>query len=100
MANARIDENGVRTLICALNTDGITTTLVKVNPSTHALRYDDGIGGTDHGRTVDVRDENNVPVLMGVSSVTATINGVNYVQGVTPVEVYADSSGNLLVNSN
>lgn len=89
MSNAKRDQNGVPTLICALNTDGITPTRVKVNPVGNKIKYVDATTGTDHGRTVAVRDENFVPVLMAISSA----------DGVTPVEVYADSSGNLLINS-
>lgn len=89
MANAAIDENGVHTLIAALNTNGITPIRVLVNDSTHALKVSDGITGTDHGVKNAVRDENDHPVLLAVSSA----------DGFTPVEVYADSSGNLLVDS-
>jgi len=63
---------------------------LQANASTHGLKASDSTSGTDHGRTVAYRDENSVPVFMAVSSV----------DGVTPVEVYADSSGNLLINSN
>lgn len=90
MANAKRDQNNVPTIICALNTDGTTPVLVKVNATNHALKVSDGTTGSDNGRTVAYRDENNVPVFMGVS----------LDDGVTPVEIYADSSGNLLVDSN
>ena len=89
MADAKRDENFVPTLLGALNTDGITPTLVKVNASNHGLKIDDNTTGTDHGRNVAVRDSNNVPVLMAVSSA----------DGITPVEVYADSDGMLLIDS-
>ena len=46
--------------------------------------------GSDHGPTNALRDENNVPTLMAVSSA----------DGVTPVVVYADSNGNLLIDNN
>lgn len=99
MANAKRDENNVPTLICALNTDGSTPTLVKINPANHGLMVDDASTGTGFGRTIAVRDQNNVPVLMGVASATITVNGVDYIQGVTPVMAYADSSGRLLIDS-
>ncbi len=99
MSNASHDSNSTPTLLGALNTDGITPTKVKANPSNHGLKVSDGTGGTDHGVDHAVRDENNVPTLLAVASTTITVGGISYVQGVTPVEVYADSSGNLLINS-
>ena len=36
------------------------------------------------------RDNNRIPILIGVSSVTGTINGVSYVAGVTPVMIAVD----------
>lgn len=89
MTNAYKDENDVSTLIAALNTDGVTVTRVLANPTTHALKVSDGSSGSDHGVPNAVRDQNNVPVLLAVSSA----------DGVTPVEVYVDSSGNLLIDS-
>lgn len=99
MANASRDNNNVATLLGALSTDGITPTKVKVDATTHGIKTGDSTGGTDHGVQNAVRDDNFVPVLMAVSSSTTTVNGISYIQGVTPVEVYADSSGNLLINS-
>lgn len=32
-------------------------------------------------------DQNRVPTLIGVSSVTDTINGIEFIEGVTPVPV-------------
>lgn len=89
MANASRDNNNVPTLLGALNTDGITPTLVKASPTNHGLEVSDGTSGSDHGVAAAVRDQNNIPVLLAVSSA----------DGITPVEVYADSSGNLLVDS-
>lgn len=89
MANASRDQNNIPTLIAALDTDGVTPIRVKVNPTNHGLKIEDGTTGSDNGRNVAYRDENSVPVLMAVSSA----------DGVTPVEVYADSDGNLLIDS-
>ena len=89
MANAAKDQNGVPTITGALNTNGTDIVRIKVNPTNHGLEISDGTTGSDHGPTNANRDENHVPVLVGVSSV----------DGVTPVVVYADSSGNVLVNS-
>jgi hypothetical protein len=90
MADAARDDNNVPTLLAGLNTDGVTTIRVKVNPSNHALKVVDATTGSDHGPTNAPRDNNFVPALMGVSSA----------DGTTPVVVYADSSGNLLIDSN
>lgn len=89
MTNAYRDGNGVPTMIAGLNTNGSTIVRIKVDPSTNSLEMSDGTAGTDHGPVNDLRDENYVPCLMGVSSV----------DGVTPVVAYADSSGDLLVQS-
>lgn len=89
MSNAAKDENGVSTLICALSTDGTSIVRVKVNPVNKALKVSDASTGTYYGRTIAERDENSVPVAMGVSSVDM----------VTPVEIYADANGNILIDS-
>lgn len=89
MANAYIDDNGVPTLIAALNTDGRTIVRVLADPSTHRLQTSDGTSGTDKGPVNDLRDQNGKVAVMAVSSV----------DGFTPVVVYANSSGQLLVQS-
>lgn len=83
------DSNNVRALGCALNSDGTTVVAVLANPTTHALKVSNGTTGSDNGVASAVRDSNFRPVLMATSSA----------DGTTPVEVYADSSGNLLVKS-
>lgn len=87
MANAKRDQNRVPVLLGALNTDGVTTIMIQA--TTNSLNVNNGITGSDFGKTNAQRDQNRIPVLLAVSSV----------DGVTPVEVYADSSGNLLVQS-
>lgn len=89
MADAKKDDNRVPTLIATLNTDGETMVNVTVNPSTHGLDVDDDTSGSDMSSGNADRDGNRRTGLIGVSSA----------DGVTPVEVYADSSGNLLINS-
>ena len=89
MSNAAKDVNSVSTIICPLNTDGVTLHRVYVNPVNHALCISNGTTGTDYGVTHALRDDNGVTVLMGVSSSDF----------VTPVPIYADSSGNLLTKS-
>ena len=89
MAVAARDNNNVPTLIGALSSDGTTVVRVKVSSTNHGLKIMDDTTGTDHGVAAAVRDSNNVPVLMAVSNS----------DGTTPVEVYADSDGNLLIDS-
>lgn len=89
MANAKRDNNFIPTFIVALDSDGLTIVPVRVVPSTHALQVSDGATGTNRGPTNALRDENNVPVAMGVSSVDLT----------TPVVAYGNSSGKLLIQS-
>lgn len=89
MAQAPRDENRIPALLGVLNSDGVTPTVVLVDPSTHALSVEDGTTGSSLGGTNAVRDQNRVPVLLAVSSA----------DGVTPVPVYADSNGALLIDS-
>lgn len=85
------DENRTATLRAALNTNGVTVVNVTAADSTlHELNVSYGTTGTDFGVSTAQRDYDRVPVLLAVSSV----------DGVTPVEVYADSNGNLLVETN
>lgn len=88
--NASRDENNITTLTGTLNTDGATVIKVGANPTNHALDVADGVTGTDYGTDVAIRDENFVPVLLAVSSA----------DGETPVPVYVDANGFLLVDSN
>lgn len=90
MANASIDENSQATITARLNTDGTSIVRVGVDTSTHALEVNDGTGGSDNGGTFAVTDANGRPTMFAVSNV----------DGVTLVALYADSSGNLLINSN
>lgn len=93
MANAYKDENGVSTLIAASKNDGVTPVRVLANATNHGLKIDDNTSGSDNGNNGNnaTRDQNNVPVLIAVSSV----------DGFTPVEVYADPvTGALLIDSN
>ncbi len=103
MVNAYRDENSVPTLIAASNADGQTIVRVLANPTNHALKVDDASTGSDAGNNSNnaQKDENSVPVLICVSSETTTVGGVNFIQGITPVEVYADpATGMLLIDSN
>lgn len=90
MTNAYRDENGVPTMIGALNTDGVSIVRITANPTNNALSVDDDTTGDDYRTTNASRDENGVPVLMAVSST----------DGVTPVELYVDADGKILIDSN
>lgn len=98
MSDSYHDGNGMHTLIC-VETDGVTLVNIEADPSSHVLNTSNGTTGTDNGPYTSRHDNSHVPVLLAVSSRTATVNGVNFIQGVTPVVVYGDSSGNLLVDS-
>lgn len=97
--DAAIDQNSVATLTGALSSDGDSVVKVKADPSTHSLKVDDNTTGSDFGPANALHDSNGRPTLIAVSSTTATVGGIDYVQNVTPVVVYTDSSGNLLVDS-
>jgi hypothetical protein len=86
---AKRDENRVTTLLCALNTDGVTPQPVSVDPTRHIIMVHDGATGSDFSVVDAPRDENRIPVAMAVSSA----------DGVTPVELYADIDGHLLIKS-
>lgn len=88
MSDAYHDGSGVHTLI-AVETDGVTLVNVKANPSTHALDVSDGTTGVDNGPSNSRHDGSHVPVLIATSSS----------DGKTPVVVYSDSGGSLLVDS-
>ena len=90
MANAQKDSNSVDTLLATLNTDGATTTLIQADPDNNSMKVDDDTTGSDSGPTDAKRDSNSVPVIMAVSES----------DGTTPISLYANSSGQLLVDSN
>jgi len=86
---AKRDQNRITTLMGALNTDGVTPTNIKADPTSHAISVLNGTTGSDFGTVNAPRDENRITVAMAVSSV----------DGVTPVELYADSNGRLLIQT-
>ena len=89
MANARIDENGIRTALGTLQSDGVTTIPIQVNPATGAMKVSNGTSGTASARANAPRDENEHPAWIGMSSADM----------VTPVPIACDSGGNLLIQS-
>lgn len=89
MPNASRDENNIPTLLGVEDTD-IVPTPILADPVTHSLSVENSSTGTDNGRTNALKDENGVPSLLGVSRD----------DGVTPVPIYANDSGQLLIDSN
>ena len=91
MTNAVRDENRITGITAVLNSDGSTITAVTANSSNKSLSVDDNTTGDDLGSPENApRDGNYRTVLWATSSV----------DGVTPVAVYCDSDGKLLINSN
>lgn len=85
------DQNRVPVMKAALSTNGTTITNIQINPTGHNLKVDDGTGGSNNSaNTNDLRDGNYKTLLWATSSV----------DGVTPVQLYCDASGKLLINSN
>lgn len=87
--NAKHDENGKPTILCTLQSDGVSTINVKVNPTNNAVKVTDAATGTASTRTNAPIDENHVSAWMGVSSADMT----------TLIPIACDSSGNLLIQS-
>lgn len=86
--NSFHDSNHTPTLV-AIQNDGATVMNIQADPTAHYLHTSDNTTGNDNGPTISRHDNNHVPILMVTSST----------DGKTPVAVYADSSGNILVNS-
>jgi hypothetical protein len=72
MTNAYRDENSVPTLICASKNDGVTIVRIEADPLTNRILVSDSSAGSDNGNNKGnaMKDENSVPVLIGVSSQT------------------------------
>lgn len=79
------DQNSVVALLGTFQ--GIATPILATN--LHRLKVSDGVSGTDTGPLNAPRDRNQRPALIATSSA----------DGKTPVVVYADASGNLLIKS-
>jgi hypothetical protein len=91
MADAQHDQNGKPTITCALQTDGTTVVKVNIDPTSHAVKVDDNITGSDNGNNGGnaMIDGNGVPVWTALSSAG---DG-------SLVEVYATSDGKILIDS-
>lgn len=89
MTNASRDNNNVPTMISVLNTDGLSITPVKINPVNHGLKVDNNTTGSDNGPARALRDENSIPTILAVSNA----------DGVTPISLYVDATGKLLIDA-
>lgn len=91
MTNALHDENNRPSIIAVDSTDPTIIRKVTADPVLHTLDVSDGATGSDNGNNggIALLDENSVPVWTALSSVG---DG-------SLVEVYASSSGKLLINS-
>ena len=89
MANAKQDNNRIPTMTGVLNSDGTTPTNITAIAATHVISVSDGSDGTDYGNDAADRDDNMKKTLTAVSSD----------DGETPVPLYVDSSGNLLIKT-
>lgn len=90
--NAPLDDNDRPGMICVLDTDPTIIIQAKADPTIHGLSVSDGTGGTDNGNNDGqaLIDENSNSVWIAESSA-----GDGAI-----VEVYANSSGEVLINSN
>lgn len=77
-------------MIAASMNDGTTIVPIIASPTDHGLGVNDNTTGTDYGTVNALRDGNDVPALMAVSSA----------DGTTPVTLYANpATGRILVDS-
>lgn len=77
-------------LLGTLNTDGTTVQPIYVNPTNHAIKVDDASTGSGSTTQNVQRDQNRTTAIWGVSSA----------DGVTPVAIWTDADGKLLIDSN
>ncbi len=91
--NAKIDQNGRRTLIAASLNDGMTIVPITANPVNHGLSIDDSSTGSDNGNNQGnaMLDENMQAVATAMAS-----DGSGAI-----IELYGDPlTGKLLIDSN
>ena len=91
MTNAKFDSNARPTLLASLNTDGVTITQVLANSTSKSLKVDDNTTGSNNGNHGGnaLIDDNSVAAMTAISSV----------DGVSITQLYADSTGKLLIQS-
>lgn len=89
MTNAKHDDNHVATAIGTLQSDSVSIVPMRVNPTNNSIKVVDDTTGSFTSPKNAGRDDNHVPVLMGVSSVDMT----------TPTAIAFDANGNMLIQS-
>lgn len=89
MSTAAIDASSKPSLTGRLDSNGLTVTRIRVDSSTHRMKIDDHNTGSDNGGTFAATDENSRPTAFAVSNA----------DGVSPIALYVNSSGQLLINS-
>lgn len=77
MANARIDENHVKTLMGVSCVDGITPVPITVNPITGEVLVDYAETISYNPQDIAPRDENRQPVWLAQSEVDGTALPIN-----------------------
>ena len=87
--NALKDKNNVSSLIGIAGENGTTILRMKANSKEHRLKANDATTGSDNGPSYALHDSNFVPTKIAVSDV----------DGVTPVPLYVDKNGRLLIDS-
>lgn len=88
MVSIKRDTNSIPVISGVLNSDGVTPTMVQIDPTTHILSVSDGTTGTVNASANACRDENSVPTKLAFAS-----------DGSGTVELAVDSSGNLLIQT-
>ena len=89
MTDIAKDNNQIPTISGVLNTNGTTPTPIQAIANNHNLMVSDGTTGSDFGADDAVQDNNGVRGLMAVSKI----------DGTTPVTLYVNSSGQLLIDT-
>jgi len=85
---APIDSNFVKGKLGTWCVDGITPIPIAINPATGGVMYDEVSIISFTPNPVAKRDQNHVPVLMGVSSVDGTL-----------VPIYVNAAGAILIDT-
>lgn len=87
MASSFHDGNHTPTLL-GVGTDGKSIVNATADETSHRLQVSVGSTGTDNGPSVSLHDDNHIAVLIATSNA----------DGKTPVPVYVDSNGYLLID--
>ncbi len=83
-----LDANRQQMIAGTLDTDGQTVVPIYANPSTHAIKTASATTGSSFTSTTAQRDANRKTVIWGVSSA----------DGITPIYIAVNSSGEVLID--